>query len=147
MNWLKQKKVLVLNKSWLVIGIQPVDKVLADMFTSGPSPKQALKIEYEIDSDGNPNYDKPTEVLPLTWDQWLTISPRDFDEKVIHTPNILVRVPTVVIATGYNQMPKKRFHLSKKGLYERDGGKCGYTGKKLSLSQATIDHIKPKAQG
>ena len=37
--------------------------------------------------------------------------------------------------------------VSRYMLYKRDGGKCCYCGKNLTLKESTVDHIIPKDQG
>ena len=32
-------------------------------------------------------------------------------------------------------------------LYFRDKGECQYCGKKMSLSNSTLDHVKPRSKG
>ena len=37
--------------------------------------------------------------------------------------------------------------LSAKGIWERDGGHCQYTGKKLAPHEGNIDHMVPRSRG
>lgn len=135
--------VLILNSSWLPIGTAPLHKVLADM-NSFKSPKMSLKIEYFKDESGNYHLDKPTEIIPLKWEEWVSLSPRELDAESVRTPNLEIRVPTVAITKSYNKMPKKTFKPTKKNLFNQYDGICYWTGKKLSYSEMTIEHIVSK---
>jgi len=80
--------VLVLNKSWKPIGHTTVKDALEDM-NSSKYPKKALKIEYMKDDQGNFDFSAPTEVIPLSWKEWATLSPREFDED-----SIIIKCPS-----------------------------------------------------
>ena len=146
MSRILNQRVLVLNAGWLAIGFRPLKKVIEDM-NSSRSPKKALKIEYGLTPSGEPDYDNITEMLPLGWDDWVTLLPRHFDEDVIRSARMEVRIPTVVIAPNYNKVPIKRFRATKRNIYERYGGKCAYTGRALSYKEATLDHVNPRSRG
>lgn len=142
MNANIHEPVLVLNAAWLPIGTTPLYKALADM-SSSRSPKLALKIEY-YEEDGNYFFDKPTEILPLKWEEWITLSPRPYDAFPIRTPKLEVRAPTIVISKSYDKIPKKIFRPTKRNLYNQYNGVCYWTGKKLSYHEMTIEHIVSK---
>ena len=46
-----------------------------------------------------------------------------------------------------NKVPKRRPKLSAKGIWERDGGHCQYTGRKLAPQEGNIDHVVPRSRG
>ena len=37
--------------------------------------------------------------------------------------------------------------LSRQNIYERDGGQCQYTGKKLNSNECNLDHVIPRSKG
>lgn len=41
----------------------------------------------------------------------------------------------------------KTLHVSRKGLYDRDDGRCCYCGNKIKLSEMTIEHVYPESKG
>lgn len=139
-------KVLVLNRGWQPIGTCTVKKALEDMH-SLKSPKLAFKIEYSKNENNEYDFNSPIEMIPLKWDLWEQLSPRDFDTDVIRTPSMVIRTPTVIICPSYDKMPLKTFRATKKNIYEKYNGICAYTGKKLSYKEATLDHILPKSRG
>ena len=59
---------------------------------------------------------------------------------------LVVRFVTGIIAARLRTI--KRAHKpSKKMLWKRDEGKCQYCSVKVSLSNATIDHVIPRSRG
>lgn len=141
------KKVLQLNAAWLPIGTTTVKSALEDM-NSSKHPKLAIKIEFPVDSKGIPDYSAgPTEVIPLKWAEWITLSPRSYDDDYIRTVNLDIRIPTVVIVgSKYNKLPVKTYRPTKLNIYNRYQGICAYTGRKLSYREVTLDHVLPKSR-
>jgi 5-methylcytosine-specific restriction endonuclease McrA len=58
-----------------------------------------------------------------------------------------VRVPTVIVAANYAKVPLRRPCFGTRGIWERDGGVCQYTGRKLSPKEGNIDHVVPRSRG
>ena len=123
--------VLVLNRNWQAIAvISP-----ADAFThiiSGNA--DAL----EIDTEHN--------MAPLAWKDWKHLKIRDSDH-AIGTAHGPVRIPTIIILKSFNKVPLFRPKFGLKALWLRDGGVCQYSGKPLSFSDASIDHVLPQSRG
>ncbi len=145
MSGILDRKVLLLNSAWLPIGVVTVKKALEDM-NSSRHPKKAIKIEFLKDG-GKFNFSSPTEVLPLAWDEWVTLAPREFDEDSIRTVSLDLRIPTVVIVgSKYNKLPVKTYRATKLNIFNHYDGICAYTGKKLSYKSMTLDHIIPRSK-
>jgi len=107
----------------------------------------ALDIQYGLKEDGTWDFDNPpVAMIPTKWADWVSLPVRDYDE-VINSALLKIRVPTVVVSLGYRKMPLKKFRPSKRTVYQRDKGTCQYTGRKLSYSEATLDHVNPKSKG
>jgi 5-methylcytosine-specific restriction endonuclease McrA len=141
--------VLRLNAVWQVIGHCCVKEAIVAMNSSSDNEKPAalaLDIGYNQKEDGSWDFENPTYMNPVTWEEWIELPIREFD-LVIHTTKRSIRVPTVVIAANYAQMPKKHPRPTKKAIWERDGGKCQYTGQQLTKSTGNIDHVVPKDRG
>jgi hypothetical protein len=113
---------------------------------TGENPALAFDIEYALGPDGRPNYDEPLERRTVTWAEWVSLPVRPFDV-VIETARGWLRAPTVIMAPAYADMPHARPRLSPQGVYERDGWRCQYTGKRLRPEEANIDHVIPKDRG
>jgi len=136
---------LKLNKLWKPVGVGLVSKTLTDMMTGTV---MGMDIVYSVNKDGSPNFEEQEYVNPISWDEWLQLPIRDWDI-VIHTPRMIIRVPTVVITAKYDKIPEKTFRgaPTKEGIFIRDNGIDAYTGKELDFYNATIDHVIPKNRG
>ena len=128
---LHKTTVLVLNRNWQAIHV----KTPADAFCM-----MATGAATGLDVQGE-NY-----ILPVPWDDWLKLPIRDEDNSV-NTPRGAVRVPTVIVAANYAKVPLCRPRFGARGIWERDGGVCQYTGKKLSVGEGNIDHVVPRSRG
>lgn len=122
--------VLVLNRHWQAIDVKTPAQAFAMMATGSA---QALDI-----SEG--------AVLPVSWDQWLSLPVRDHDAG-IGTPRGPVRSPTVLLLSRFARMPRRRLSFSRRGLFLRDGGICQYSGRSLQFEEANIDHVIPRSRG
>lgn len=115
---------------------------------SSRHPKKALKIEYIKNKDGTFDFSAPTEVLPLAWNEWITLAPREFDEDSIRTVKMELRIPTVVIVgSRYNKLPVKTFRPTKRNIYNHYGGRCIWTNEIVPYKDATIEHMHPRSRG
>lgn len=129
-NILNKATVLVLNRHWQAIHV----KTPADAFCMMASDAAtALDI-----SEG--------AFAPTKWDAWLKLPVRECDHAV-NTSRGPVRVPTVVIALNYARVPMRRPAFGVRGIWERDGGVCQYTGRKLLPKEGNIDHVVPRSRG
>jgi 5-methylcytosine-specific restriction endonuclease McrA len=128
---LHKATVLVLNRNWQAVDV----KTPADAFCM-----MAAGTATALDIAGGVNMN------PTKWNEWLQLPVRESDNAVwtVHGP---VRVPTVLVLARYDKVPKRRPKLSGKGIWERDGGVCQYTGKKLAREEGNIDHILPRSRG
>ncbi|HEY0794037.1 MAG TPA: HNH endonuclease, partial [Chthoniobacterales bacterium] len=86
------------------------------------------------------------DMRPVRWREWLELPVREADF-FVRTIRGLVRVPTVLVLARYSRVPKRRPKLSPKGIWERDGGQCQYTGRKLAPHEGNIDHVVPRSRG
>lgn len=131
MNDILQKQtVLVLNRNWQAINVRTPQDAIAQLAADAAT---ALDI-----TDGYMN--------PVPWEKWIDLPIREGDEAV-HTSTRAIRIPTVIVLCNYAKVPKKRPRLTSRTIWERDQGTCQYTGKKLSRSEANIDHIVPRSKG
>ena len=73
----------------------------------------------------------------------------DYDaERVLHSVNAVLRVPSVVRLRAYVDVRRRRQAAGMKRLriYVRDRFTCQYCGKRKSADELTLDHITPRAQ-
>jgi 5-methylcytosine-specific restriction endonuclease McrA len=128
---LHKTTVLVLNRNWQAIHT----KTPADAFCM-----MASGAATGLDVQGDDS------IVPVRWEDWLKLPVRDEDHAV-QTPRGPVRVPTVIVAANYAKVPVCRPRLGARGIWERDGGVCQYTGRKLAPHEGNIDHIVPRSRG
>ena len=130
MSILNQPIVLVLNRHWHAIHVKTPAEAFC-MLASGAA--AALDM-----SEGN--------FIPTKWDAWIQLPVRECDRS-IQTPRGFVRVPTVIVSANYAKVPLRRPRFGTRGIWERDGGVCQYTGCKLERHEGNIDHVVPRARG
>lgn len=148
MNVINQP-VLSLNASWQAIGTKTVKDAFISMLggDDGNNPAAvAIDMEFPIDSDGNVDWDNPTNTMPVAWDVWKTLPVREYD-LAIRTSNMTIRVPRVIIQPNYGKMPMVQPRPTKESIRKRDGGVCQYTGRPLSWKEGNVDHVIPRSQG
>jgi len=119
---------LVLNKGWAAFSIMPVKKAITKVMSD------MAKI---LDPETNSLY---------SFEEWM-----DFDVKIgnpfIQTCSKRVRVPEIIVLTTYDKIPQREVKLTRRNLLIRDNYTCQYTGVKLNMSTATMDHIVPRSRG
>lgn len=128
---LNKSTVLVLNRNWQAIAVKTPAEAFGMMATGNAT---AL----EIAGDDRMN--------PVRWEEWLKLPVRDGDNAIgtVHGP---VRVPTVLVLARFDKVPKRRPKFCAKAIWERDGGVCQYTGRKLKPNEGNIDHVVPISRG
>jgi 5-methylcytosine-specific restriction endonuclease McrA len=131
MNQLDKTTVLVLNRNWQAIHAKTPMEAFS-MMAGGAA--TAL----DIAEDGN--------MTPVKWEDWLQLPVRACDMS-IGTVRGHIRVPTVLVLARYDRVPKKRPSFNARGIWERDGGVCQYTGRKLKPQEGNIDHVVPRSRG
>jgi 5-methylcytosine-specific restriction endonuclease McrA len=127
---LDRSTVLVLNRHWQAIDVKTPADAFCMMASAAAS---ALDI-----GEG--------AFVPVKWADWIHLPVREGDASV-KTARGLVRIPTVIIAGNYAKIPLRRPRFGARGIWERDGGVCQYTGRKLSPKEGNIDHVVPRSRG
>ncbi len=127
---LHRASVLVLNRHWMAIdAISPAGAF--NHLVSGSA--RAVWI-----GDG--------AFQPMEWQEWAAL---EVPEGVlsIGTTKGRIRVPTVILLSRFDRVPMVRPVFGFRGIWERDGGRCQYTGRHLKPDEANIDHIVPRSRG
>ena len=127
---LNRPTVLVLNRHWQAIHVKTPAEAFCMMASEAAA---ALDI-----ADGN--------FMPTKWCDWIALPVREVD-CAVKTARGLVRVPTVIVAANYARVPLRRPRFGVRGIWERDGGGCQYTGRRLSPKEGNIDHVVPRSRG
>ena len=122
--------VLVLNRNWQAINVRTPQQAFVQMATDVAT---ALNIDGE-------------NMVPARWAEWMKLPVRENDYAVC-TPSGLIRVPSVIVLSRFDKVPKRRPKFSARALWGRDNSRCQYTGKELKPSEGNIDHILPRSRG
>jgi hypothetical protein len=131
MHTLYRKTVLVLNKNWQAINVTTPANALSMMFSETAT---GLEIRGE------------ECMVPHKWHQW-TLTEILPDDETINTPRGKIKLPKIIITSNFDKVPLRKLRFSLKNLWNRDRGRCQYTGKLLSTSNGNVDHIIPKSRG
>lgn len=130
-DMLNKTLVLVLNRHWQAIDVKtPVETF--PMLVTGAATALDMKTGEEM--------------RPVKWEEWLTLPVRDGDY-AIGTVRGSIRVPTVIVLARFDKVPRRRPKFCAKAIWERDGGVCQYTGRKLRPNEGNIDHVIPRSKG
>ena len=140
--------VLSLNRVWQPIGHRTVRQALVALAGGGAGnpPALGLDIEYPQLPDGSWDFESPSQLRPVSWDEWLSLPIRDFD-LVVRTPVRTVRVPTVMVSTQFSRMPVHHPKPCREAIFSRDGGVCQYTGERVGKRGGNLDHVVPRHRG
>ncbi len=122
-------QVLVLNRSWIAINVASV--------------KRAVSLLYQ----GLARAVHPDDYMLYDFEDWCELSQSKNDGRFIHTPKMRIRVPEVIILTGFNGFFRKEIRFSRRNIFERDQHTCQYCAKKLPKSELSIDHVIPQSKG
>jgi 5-methylcytosine-specific restriction endonuclease McrA len=68
-------------------------------------------------------------------------------EAYIGTPRGRIRVPRVLLLSGYNRVPHAPLRLSRRNIFLRDGFTCQYCGRRPGTRELNLDHVMPRSRG
>jgi 5-methylcytosine-specific restriction endonuclease McrA len=148
MNVISQP-VLCLNNLWQALNTKTVKEALISMLggvDGNNPPALAIDMNFPVDENGSVDWDNPEYVQPVDWETWKNLPIRDYD-LAIHTSNMTIRAPRVIIQPNYSKMPVVTPRPTKESIRKRDGGVCQYTGRQISWKDGNIDHVIPRTKG
>lgn len=133
---------LQLNRSWQPIGVRSIRQSIIALCGGIDGDHPALALDITMSEDG----ETLESAVPVKWDDWvkLPVRPQDL---CIATAHGAIRAPTVIICQNYNKVPQKAPRLCPSSIWQRDGGICQYSGRKLTKAEGNIDHIVPRSLG
>lgn len=120
--------ILVLNKSWRVIGITTVQKALTLLYTEAA---------YAIAPETYEAYD---------FLSWIEIK-APHGQPFIRTMRYRIRIPEIIQVRCYDGCPPQSIHFSRKNIYKRDDYTCQYCNTQPGLAELTVDHVLPRSRG
>ena len=127
-------QVLVLNRSWVAVNITSLKRALTLLF------------------QGHARVVHPDNYALYAFEDWCELSESkeawgDGHDRFIATPSQQIRLPEVIVLSTFNGFVKREVRLSRKNIFERDGHRCQYCGKRFSKQDLTIDHVLPRSRG
>jgi 5-methylcytosine-specific restriction endonuclease McrA len=134
MGALAQKKVLVLNKHSVAVGVVSLQRAIIMLFSFDP---KTLKPKAEIIDEG---------CQPWTWEEWALLRPED-NEDAINSCQGRFKIPEIIKLSKYDKMPQHQIHFSRRMIHKRDGSQCMYCRARPGTEELTIDHIIPRSKG
>jgi 5-methylcytosine-specific restriction endonuclease McrA len=81
-----------------------------------------------------------------TFDQWRHLPVRDGDDPLPIVAGVL-RVPRVLHLQRYERMPRVSIRLTRRNLLLRDQQQCQYCGRRPTLRDLNVDHVRPRSRG
>jgi 5-methylcytosine-specific restriction endonuclease McrA len=149
---LNKNIVLVLNSIYQPIGYTSVKQAIVSLCSTSDGESmaaEALDLDYHLLEGGELDWASPFTYRSIPWDEWVTlpVRPEPYKDEPIKTSKMVIRAPIVIRSRNYSKMPRRSLRPNKKNLYELYDGRCIWTGKKLSLNQATVEHLKPRSHG
>ena len=127
---LHRTTVLVLNRHWLAIDAVSPAEAFGHL-----ARRTARALHVERDN-----------IQPFDWEDWREL-PLTEGSPSIGTPHGRVRIPTVLVLNRYAKVRLIVPTFGFRGLWERDRGRCQYTGRMLRPAEANIDHVVPRSRG
>jgi 5-methylcytosine-specific restriction endonuclease McrA len=142
---MKKRPILKLNKHFFILDVSDWRDIVKNIFTNAVYP---LDLWFSHDDDGGVNFNTLDGMdVVKSWDEWAKLDVRHYDEW-LNTPKGRVRLPSVVVCSEYEKIKFIRAKFpTKRNVWERDDYVCGYTLQKLTKSNLTVDHIKPRSRG
>jgi 5-methylcytosine-specific restriction endonuclease McrA len=88
----------------------------------------------------------PKDFSTYDFSSWAKAS-QHAQEDFIQTVRYKIRIPEIVILTGYTGFAKRKVAFNRRTIFERDGYKCQYCGQKYASDDLTLDHVIPRSRG
>ncbi len=83
------------------------------------------------------------------FEDWKDISNRATtgEDELVRTVSFKIKVPRVILLLFYDRLPRNEVKFTRKNIFERDGNRCQYCGKKFDTKELNLDHVFPKSRG
>jgi 5-methylcytosine-specific restriction endonuclease McrA len=122
------RPTLVLNRSWQPIHVTTVLRALVMLWN-----ESAKVVE-------------PENYRFYTWAEWIALAPVE-GRPCIRTARARIRVPEVVALQHFDRLPTAAVAFSRRNVAKRDHFTCQYCGAQPGVTELTVDHVVPRAQG
>lgn len=126
------KAVLVLNRNWQAVQTCSVRRAVHLL-----SICQARVVQ----EDGEEKFETHD------FSSWLSYSQRVPSTPMIHSVNIALRVPKIIVLSQYDRIPSKDVTFSRRNVFWRDQHTCQYCLKSFAETELNLDHVIPRDKG
>lgn len=122
------RPALVLNRNWQPVNVATVARALVMLWN------EAARV---VDPHDYQLYD---------WADWSRLAPRE-GEPFVQAVSRRLRVPEVVVLSGYDRLPEAAVAFSRRNIFKRDHYACQYCGVQPAVDELSIDHVIPRSHG
>ncbi len=126
------QQVLVLNRHWQPVNLCSARRAFSLLF---------LGHAQAVHTDADRLFETHDA------DSWLAAS-ADYDgPDLVHTVTHRFRVPAIIVATRYDQLPRQEVRFSRQNVFLRDSHTCQYCGVAHEPRLLNLDHVVPRHKG
>jgi 5-methylcytosine-specific restriction endonuclease McrA len=119
--------VLVLNRSFVPIHVTSVRRAFIMVYSDVA---RVVNERYET----------------FDFSSWRIQAVQD-DGESLGTSSGAIRVPRVIVLSGYDRIPKRHVRYSRVNVFARDKFTCQYCGSQPHRSRLNLDHVIPRSLG
>ncbi len=130
-NFMINANVLVLNRLWQAVNICSVERAFCLLYQG--------HARVVTESKG--------AFATFDFSDWKDFSLDSHGEEFMRTVSFRLTVPRIITLVFYDRLPVREVKFTRKNIYERDGSRCQYCGKKFETKDLTLDHVIPIARG
>jgi len=124
-------RVLVLNRLWQAVNVCSMKRAISLLYQD-----RACVVTNEGETLNTFNFES-----------WKELSSNSSDGEVVRTVSFTMKLPVIILLLFYDRLSMKEIKFSRKNIFERDGNRCQYCGKRFESKELNIDHVIPKAAG
>lgn len=155
------RRVIVLNASWLPVGVTNVRNALTLLFSrcDAGEPKSFFVDPKHLTTAPLSDIISPSTSIPNTKSTTVSTSiPFDDSSNLygyIRTPTSVVRIPEAIVLSKYHGLScttsssrkSAPLRFSRNALFARDRYRCGYCGVSAASATMTVEHVLPYSRG
>lgn len=128
-------RILVLNRAWHPVNVVGVRRAFTLLFQGH------AQVIFADDANGGAH-------RVMGADEWVAFSTVNPDPvRCVRTVRMALRVPSVLLLTTYDRVPRREVRFCRRNVYLRDGGHCQYCGRMFDEGELTLDHVVPRERG
>ena len=128
--------VLVLNRNYTAVRVVSARRAFSLLYTNSAEVVDAHDEQWDV----------------LDFQAWVDLSMARRErasqqDQFVCTPRYWILVPRVIRLVEYDKVPRREVKFSRRNILARDENRCQYCGKRLPVSQLSLDHVHPRSRG